>query len=73
LAREVRTLTAEGRLSARILVAFPLVMLLWQWRVNPDNFELLTDGAGLVFLIIAGLLMIVGSVWVQRLVNSVEY
>ena len=60
-------------MSARILVAFPLVMLLWQWRANPDNFELLTDGAGLVYLIVAGILMIVGSVWVHRLVNSVKY
>ena len=73
LARQVRTLTAEGRLSARILIALPLLMLLWQWRVNPDNFDLLTHGAGLVCLIIAGILMIVGSVWVHKIVNSVAY
>ena len=73
LARQVQTLTAEGRLSTRILVAFPLVMLLWQWRANPDNFNLLTDGGGLVLLIIAGILMIIGSVWVHKIVNSVAY
>lgn len=71
LAREVRTLTAEGRTSARILTAFPLVMMLWQWRVNPDNFGLLLHGGGLVALIIAGVLMFVGTVWVRRVVNSV--
>ena len=73
LARQVRTLTAEGRLSTWILVAFPLVMLLWQWRVSPDNFNLLTFGAGLVCLIIAGVLMVIGSVWVHKIVNSVAY
>ncbi len=71
IARHVRTLTAEGRLSARILLALPLLMLVWQWRVNPDNFELLTYGVGLVALVIAGILMVVGAVWVHRVVNSV--
>ncbi len=71
IARQVRTLTAEGRLSARILIALPFLMLAWQWRANPENFELLTYGAGLVALMIAGVLMIIGAVWVHRIVNSV--
>jgi tight adherence protein B len=71
IARQIRTLTAEGRLSARILIAFPFLILAWQWRSNPDNFELLTYGAGLAALVIAGLLMIIGAVWVHRIVNSV--
>ena len=71
IARQVRTLTAEGRLSARILIAFPFLMLAWQWRANPENFELLTYGVGLVALVIAGVLMTLGAVWVHRIVNSV--
>ncbi len=71
IARQVRTLTAEGRLSARILIAMPLLMLGWQWRANPDNFELLTYGVGLVALVVAGILLVVGAVWVNRIVNSV--
>jgi tight adherence protein B len=71
IARQVRTLTAEGRLSARVLMATPLLMLLWQWRVNRANFELLTYGIGLVALFIAGILMILGVVWVHKIVNSV--
>ncbi len=71
IARQVRTLTAEGRLSARILLIIPFLMLAWQWRSNPDGFELLTYGAGLVALVIAGILMVVGAVWVNRIVNSV--
>ena len=71
IARQVRTLTAEGRLSARILMATPLLMLLWQWRVNQANFELLTYGVGLVALFVAGILMILGGIWVHKIVNSV--
>ena len=71
IARQVRTLTAEGRLSARILIALPFLMLAWQWRSNPDGFELLTHGAGLLALVIAGILMTIGAVWVHRIVNSV--
>ena len=71
IARQVRTLTAEGRLSARILMVAPLLILVWQWRVNPDNFQLLTYGIGLVALVIAGILMALGALWVHRIVNSV--
>ena len=72
MARHVRTLTAEGRMSARILTAFPLLMMLWQWRVNPDNFALLFHGAGLVALVVAGILMVLGAAWVRKVVNSVS-
>jgi Flp pilus assembly protein TadB len=71
IARQVRTLTAEGRLSARILIALPFLMLAWQWRSNPDGFELLTYGVGLLALVVAGILMAIGAIWVNRIVNSV--
>jgi tight adherence protein B len=71
IARHVRTLTAEGRLSARVLTVLPVAMLFWQWRVNPDNFDLLTYGIGLIALIVAGIFLLVGSVWVRKIVNSI--
>jgi tight adherence protein B len=71
MARHVRTLTAEGRLSARVLTVLPFAMALWQWRVNPENFALLTHGIGLVAVIAAGILLLVGSVWVRRIVKSI--
>jgi tight adherence protein B len=46
MARHVRTLTAEGRMSARVLTALPLLMVLFQWRANPDRFSALTHGGG---------------------------
>ena len=72
MARQVGTLTAEGRLSARILTVLPLVMALWQWRVNPENFALLTRGGGLVALVIGGILMLLGTIWIHRIVNSLS-
>jgi tight adherence protein B len=71
MARHVRTLTAEGRLSARILTALPVLMLVWQWRVNPANFELLTHGAGLVALFVAGIILVIGAGWVRTTVDSI--
>ena len=61
----------RGSLSARILTALPLLMALWQWRANPDDFALLLHGAGLVALIVAGILMVLGAIWVRKIVNSI--
>ena len=48
----------------------PIVMGLWQWRANPESFAAMTRGGGLVALVIAGVLMVVGTFWVRRIVNS---
>jgi tight adherence protein B len=71
MARHVRTLTAEGRLSARILTALPFLMALFQWRTNPENFALLTHGVGLAALITAGVFLVIGTVWIRKIVNSI--
>jgi tight adherence protein B len=71
MSRHVRTLTAEGRLSARILTVLPLAMMLWQRLVNPESFALLTHGVGLVALVAAGVLVMLGSIWVRRIVTSI--
>lgn len=71
LARHVRTLTAKGRLSARILIAMPFVMALWQWRADPERFANLYEGAGLIAAVLAGVLMVFGIFWVHKIVNSV--
>ncbi len=71
MARQVATYTAEGRLSAQVLTLLPIAMALWQWRANPDTFAQLTHGSGLVALIIAGILLVVGTIWTHRIVNSI--
>ena len=45
-------------------------MALWQWRTNPDDFALLFHGAGLAALFAAGVLMLVGWLWIRRVVNA---
>jgi tight adherence protein B len=71
MARHVGTLTAEGRLSARILTVLPFLMALFQWRTGPERFALLTHGVGLAALILAGVLMVFGTIWVRKIVNSI--
>ena len=46
-------------------------MALFQWRTSPDNFALLTHGVGLAALIIGGVLLVVGTFWVRKIVNSI--
>jgi tight adherence protein B len=69
--RQVQTLTAEGRLSARVLTAVPAVIALWQWRTNP-HFSVLFHGMGLAFLLGAIGLMGVGALWIRKLVANVS-
>jgi tight adherence protein B len=69
--RQVLTLTAEGRLSARILIVLPFAMGLLQWRTNPDAFAQLFHGFGVFALVCGAVLMLIGGFWVRRLVNSI--
>jgi len=69
IGRKIKTFTAEGRLSARILTILPFVMALWQWRVHPDGFAVLFSGTGLVVLLGCLGLMVVGWFWIRRIVT----
>lgn len=71
--RQVLTLTAEGRLSARILTALPFLMGLWQWRTNPEAFALLFHGFGLFALVCGAFLLMIGWFWLRRIVNSIAF
>ncbi len=68
--REIRTLSAEGRLSAAILIAVPFIIFTGQFFINRDlTRELTNTGEGRV-LIAVGLVMITaGSLWMRRIVR----
>jgi tight adherence protein B len=68
--REVRTLTAEGRLSAYILGIMPLALGLFIFSVNRKYMMVLfhTFG-GKVLLVIGMVLEIVGFYWMYRTVK----
>ncbi len=70
VARQVRTLSAEGRLSAWILSFLPFIMAAYLALVNPDYLSYLTDtGAGRVVMSITGVIVAVGIVWMRKIVK----
>lgn len=63
--RQVRALTAEGRLSAYILVALPFVVFGLLMVINPTYIlPLLVSPVGIFLLALAIVLLLVGSIWV---------
>ncbi len=67
---EVRTLSAEGRLSAVILTALPFGVALVVNLVNPDFMKVLwTDPAGLYMVGGALFLMILGMLWMRSIIR----
>ena len=67
---EVKALTAEGRISALVLVFIPIALFAFLFVTNPNFLEpLLTNPIGVVALAVAALLMIVGILWLRRLVK----
>lgn len=70
LRREVRTLSAEGRLSAYILVALPLGVFAFLVVFRREYISLLwTDPLGIVMLVGLALAMLVGWLWMRSIVR----
>jgi tight adherence protein B len=70
--RQIDTLTAEGRLSALVLLALPILVFLFLTVVNPSYVHDLTSTfAGAVMLCVAGGLMVVGAIWLKRITRLV--
>jgi len=69
---QVRALSAEGRLSAGILFALPFVMCVVIQILNPEYFkEVTSHTVGQVMLVFGLGLLIVGGLWMRRLVRLV--
>lgn len=67
---EVRTLSAEGRLSAIILTALPFGVGLVVNLVNPEFMAVLwTDPAGLRMVGVALFMMVLGILWMRRIID----
>jgi tight adherence protein B len=68
--RQVRVLSAEGRISVAILAALPFLMMLYLAIVNPEYLSLLfTRTAGLVMLVLGGVLMTLGIFIMTRMIK----
>ena len=68
--RQIRVLTAEGRLSAWVLAILPFAIAVYMFAVNPDYISLLvTTQIGLFMLGVAGVLMVLGILWMRKIVD----
>lgn len=68
--REVRTRTAQGRLTAGILIALPPLMMAVLAVWNPDYLSVLfKDPTGATVLTIAALLQVVGSAILWKIIH----
>lgn len=68
--REIQALTAEGRLSAYILGGLPFGIAILVSIVNPDYLEpLYTTGAGVVMLILTGIVMSIALFFMSRIIK----
>ena len=67
---EIRALTAEGRISAIVLGALPFVMALFLYTSNKPYIMLLFQNTfGIIAVIVGGILMLAGIIWLRRIVN----
>ena len=68
--RQIRVLSAEGRLSISILTALPFLVGLYIAKVNPGYLNLLfSTRVGLVMVGTAACLMTLGIMWMRKVVR----
>jgi Flp pilus assembly protein TadB len=70
LRRQVRALSAEGRLSAYILVALPIVVAIWLFVSSGTYMRpLYTTALGELLLGLAVFLLLLGTFWMNRTIK----
>jgi tight adherence protein B len=68
--RQVRVLSAEGRLSVAILFAMPFFLTAYLLVVNPKYLAtLVQEPIGILLICGAGILMVAGLVWMRKIVR----
>jgi tight adherence protein B len=66
----VKALTSEGKLSAIILIILPIVVGLMLFLFNREYISLLfVTRIGLILLLIAVVLLVLGIIWIMKIVN----
>lgn len=70
LKREVSALTAEGRVSAYVLIGLPFAVAGFFWLTNPSYLgALVTTPLGWAMLATAGTLLTFGAAWMMKIVK----
>jgi tight adherence protein B len=68
--RQIKVLSAEGRLSVKILIAMPFLMALYLTWINGSYMRLLwTTRPGIILLVTGAVLMLVGTIWARKTVR----
>ncbi|TKV69256.1 type II secretion system F family protein [Marinobacter panjinensis] len=68
--RRVRTLSAEGRISAWVLTMTPFVLFVLISLVNPDYMPMLTESPrGGDIVLVALVLIVIGVFWIKKILN----
>jgi tight adherence protein B len=68
--RKVKTLTAEGRMSAWVLATVPLVLFATIWVTTPDYLPILVeDPRGQKMVIYGCISGIIGIAWIRRIIR----
>lgn len=70
LKREIKILTAQGRLSGLIIGLLPVALILAMMAINPDYIGLLfQDPRGIYLLVTAGIMMLTGAVLIRKIIQ----
>lgn len=70
MARHVRALSAEGRMSLWVLMALPIVVGMFTAITRPEYFNIfLTTVPGLVMLVLGTIMMLLGYLWARSIVK----
>jgi tight adherence protein B len=68
--RQVKALSAEGKLSAAVLMALPFGIVAFLWMSNPGYLAGFTESVvGYVMIAVAAVMMTVGGLWLRSTVR----
>ena len=68
--RQLRTYTAQGRISGYVLACLPIAVGTIIFLLNPEYMNLLfTHGIGRFMVVTAGVMQIIGYLWIRKIVN----
>lgn len=68
--RQVRVLTAHGRITGWILAALPPALAVILTFVSPDHMKtMVTDPLGIQMLVVGGTMQVIGTLVIRKLVN----
>ena len=70
LRRDISALTAEGKMSAIVLGALPILLGFAMWAINPDYIDtLFTDSFGKLLLVMSIVAATAGFAWMKKIIN----